>query len=107
MLPNTPPNVKKFGVYKVDETCELLWCCRDTLRKISNDGQIERKFLDDDTIVYYAIDILRYWFRKTKQHYTEEMLNKLLDSMSTRGYESTIGCPPPVRPSKKTRQKRQ
>lgn len=105
MLPPTPPNVQKYGVYKIDATCDLLWCCRDTLRKWSETNAIGRNYLDDDTVVYYAKDILRFWFTKTRQHFTEILLDKLLDSIAANGYEATIGCAAPVRPVKKRNNK--
>lgn len=106
MYPPTPPNVNKYGAYRIDDTCNLLWIGRDTLRERSDDGLIKRSYLEDDTIIYYAKDILRFWFIATKQPITDGQLDHLLNSMAEKGYEATFGCPPPVRPEKKPRKQR-
>ncbi len=107
MLPSTPPNVTKYGTYSIDLTCKHLGCCRDSLRKKTEQGKIRYERLDEDTesIIYPAIEILRYWFNTTKQKKTDGELQVILDSLQTKGYEATFGCPPPPLNSKKKREK--
>lgn len=107
MLPPTPPNVTKFGSYTIELTCQHLGCCRDILRDKTSNGKIIPTTLDDGTIAYQAIEILRYWFNATKQPRTDRELNALLDSIAKNGYEQTFGCPPPpLAPKPKPRVRR-
>ena len=105
MLPPTPPNVTKYVTYSIDLTCMHLGCCRDSLRKKTEQGKIRNTRLDDDseTIIYPAIEILRYWFNTTKQPKTEGELEVILDSLQAKGYEATFGCKPPIINDKKKR----
>ena len=105
MLPPTPPNVTKYGTYSIDLTCMHLGCCRDSLRKKTEQGKIHNTRLDDDseTIIYPAIEILRYWFNTTKQPKTEGELEVILESLQAKGYEATFGCKPPIINDKKKR----
>lgn len=106
MLPPTPPPVSKYGAYNIEDTCDLLGCGRDTLREKTKLGRIKHDRLDDEneTIVYYALEILRYWFNTTKQPKTEGELMQILDSLQNNGYEATFGCKPPAPKQKKKRQ---
>lgn len=108
MLPSTPPAVSKYGTYSIEETCVLLGCCRDTLRKKTEQGKIKNGYLDEDTesTIYYAVEILRYWFNTTKQPKTDGELNVLLDELQTRGYEATFGCKPPAIAERRKRKSR-
>lgn len=105
MLPSTPPPVSKYGTYSIDETCALLGCCRDTLRKRTEIGRIKSDRLDEDTenIIYYAKEILRYWFNATKQPKTDGELDLLINQIQEQGYEATFGCKPPVTSQKKAK----
>lgn len=107
MLPSTPPAVVKYGSYTIAETCAHLGCCRDVLRQRTAAGKIQSNRLDEDgeTTIYYAKEILRYWFNATKQPKTEGELDVILDSIAERGYEATFGCKPPEIPSKKRKSK--
>ena len=106
MLPSTPPPVSKYGTYKIEETCALLGCGRDSLREKTKTGKIKHDRLDEDceTTVYYAKEILRYWFNATKQPKTEGELDHILDELQQKGYEATFGCKPPELKPKKARQ---
>lgn len=97
MLPSIPPNVVKYGSYSIAETCVHLGCCRDVLRQRTATGKIKSNRLDEDgeTTIYYAKEILRYWFNATKQPKTEGELDVILDSIALKGYEATFGCKPP------------
>lgn len=107
MLPSVPPAVVKYGTYSIAETCTLLGCCRDILRKRTESGRIISSRLNEDceTTIYYAREILRYWFNTTNQPKTEGELDLILDSLSEKGYEATFGCKPPVYPDKKKKSK--
>lgn len=109
MLPPTPPNVTKYGTYSIDLTCMHLGCCRDSLRKKTEQGKIKYSRLDDDceTIIYPAIEILRYWFNTTKQPKTDGELEVILDNLQSKGYEATFGCLPPILKNKKKTKKEQ
>ena len=60
MLPPTPPNVTKYGTYSIDLTCMHLGCCRDSLRKKTEQGKIRNTRLDDDseTIIIQISNVL-------------------------------------------------
>lgn len=110
MLPSIPPPVTKYGTYSIEETCNYLGCCRDLLRKRTDLGKIKKDYLDEDneTIVYYAKEILRFWFNTTKQPKTDAELDAILDDLQARGYEATFGCKPPeITPRTTRKQKKQ
>lgn len=108
MLPSTPPAVSKYGTYSIEETCALLGCCRDTLRKKTEQGKIKSSRLDEETesTTYYAIEILRYWFNTTKQPKSDGELNVILEELQTHGYELTFGCKPPTVAERRKRKPR-
>ena len=97
MLPSIPPPVTKYGAYSIDETCTLLGCCRDSLRKKTDTKKIKNDRLNEEgeTTVYFAKEILRYWFNTTRQPKTDGELDVILDNLQSRGYEATFGCKPP------------
>lgn len=98
MLSSIPPFVSQYGTYDISETCAILGCCRDTLRKRTESGQIRSSRLAEDTEkrVYHASEILRYWFAATRQPKTDGEINVLLKSLRDKGYEATFGCKPPI-----------
>lgn len=108
MLPSTPPAVSMYGAYSIEETCVLLGCCRDTLRKKTEQGKIRNNYLDEENenTVYYAVEILRYWFNTTKQPKSEAELQNLLKELQSRGYEATFGCKPPVVTTRRNRKQK-
>lgn len=107
MLPSVPPAVVKYGTYTIAETCSHLGCCRDILRKRTETGRIKSARLNEDseTTIYYAKEILRYWFNCTNQPKTEGELDVILDSIAEKGYEATFGCKPPEIYAKKRKSK--
>lgn len=79
-ITNIPPDVRLNGAYTIPETCEKLNIGRDQLRELTNEGKINSDNMRNskETIIYYALDILRFWFDQTNQHKDDVELIQML-----------------------------